>query len=334
MLRQILIPICFILATSQMFAQVSVARWKLSEKQIFAGQPLIVELRVFFSEEPEGMPSNQIEISNFVDNQFRKLGFLIAVPNSVEEPLIERNGNVFSSLVWEGAVFHPDSGSFILGKALEMDMELSLDSGQNKQNIEVRFVPQAIRINDLPETVLPKAWSVGDFKMKYELNKKRYLTGEPIILTISFEGKGGLASIPPPQIPVKGKFLVYDPKSELSLEIKNDELIGSKDFTYEMAGAYQGDFNLGPISLYYFSPQNFRFDSVSIKQIPIKIVGKDIPQIVEVNALDNFYRDAFEKASPDQKIPFRFATILIWVATSILILLLLYGFIWELRKRS
>lgn len=316
-----------------MDAQVSVARWKLNKSQVFAGQPIIISLRVFFSEQP---PGNSIEleaISEDVDNHFRKLGFLIAVENQVEKASIEKSGDVYSALIWRGAIFQPDSGTFMFGQDLSLNAYLQRDSLEDKQQISIRFVPKPVKIDDLPETVLPKAWSVGNFTVSYELNKNRYLSGEPIQLKLIFKGQGGLASIPPPQIPVQDKFLVYDPRSEIKLALINDELIGEKEFTYELAGAFQGDYNIGPINFYFFNPQKYRFDSLSIQNLPVKIVGKDIPQLVQVNALDNFYRDALEGASREQKIPFYFASLLIWIATAILSALLLYGFLLEIKKR-
>lgn len=317
-----------------MDAQVSVARWKLNKNQFFAGQPVLVELRIFLAEEPLAPLARQKEISKEIDNHFRKLGFLIAVENQVRQSRFLKSGDVYVALLWKGAIFQPDSGSFVLGQGMTINASLGEDSTTAlQQQIEIRVVPKTIKIDDLPETPLPKAWSVGDFTVSHSLNKERYLSGEPIELKITFKGEGGLASIPAPQIPVQEKFLVYDPRSELKMAIVNEKLVGEKEFTYELAGAFQGDYNIGPISFYYFNPNKYRFDSLKINSIPVKIVGKDIPQLVEVNALDNFYRDALESSSDEQKLPFRFASILIWIATGVLVALLLYGFFWEIRKQ-
>lgn len=156
----------------------------------------------------------------------------------------------------------------------------------------------------LPESNISKAESVGEYSMTYELGKTSFLTGETIPLKILVKGDGNIAMIPQPKFEEPEQFLMYDPSSNYQVTTSTDTLTGIKTFSYDLVPAFQGNYTLGPIDFYFFDPKATRYDSIRIDSIPILVKGENIPQLLEVDALDNFYRDAFERG--DDQMPFRY----------------------------
>jgi len=335
LLRHFFVLICFILTFIPLQGQVSVARWQMKEGGVYAGESFPLRLRIFLSGERDAVFSPSDDMLDRVRQHLFSLGFIIAVENDSLVPQIEGNEKVLSSLVWEGAVFHPDPGTYTLSKGLEDKLRIGPDSASLDREIPLRFLPLSIEVLALPESQLPESWSIGSFSMEHRLNKGSYLTGELILLDISIQGRGGLSSISAPRLPYIREFLVYDPQSELDIKILENSVVGKKTFHYSLTAAYEGDYALGPVRFYYFDPGLQAYDSLRIDRITIRVRGKDIPQLVDVNALDNFYRDAFSRASDERKLPFKYASIIIWSSTGMIILLLLYGFLREIiRKRQ
>ncbi|MEL6849833.1 MAG: hypothetical protein AAFP92_15030 [Bacteroidota bacterium] len=160
----------------------------------------------------------------------------------------------------------------------------------------------ALQVIPLPEKRFTHAKVVGDFQLSFALSKKYYSTGETIGLEVEVEGKGNPAAVPQPDLGVPANFLFYDPKSEFTyLDTSAAPVYGRKVFKYQLVSAYPGTFSLGPVVLHFFHPEKNTYDSLLIPRIPVEVVGNPIPQLLEVNALDNFYRNAWKNSS--QEVP-------------------------------
>jgi len=92
------------------------------------------------------------------------------------------------------------------------------------------------------------------------------------------------------------------------LEIIPDlsQLKGRKTFVFELIAAYPGEYVIPPISMFFFNPHLGRYDSTRLDSIYLSIQGESIPQLLEINVLHNFYRDALSqsKNTPAIHIPF------------------------------
>ena len=187
--------------------------------------------------------------------------------------------------------------------------------------------PVLLNVLDVPHTDLPRARSVGQFSIYDSLPKKTFSTGENIRLTITLSGDANFAAIPRPYVQVPEDLLFYDPVSSYSFAPDHNRVIGQKDFVFELMAAYPGNYSLGPVVFYYFNPETSSFDSLKIDQIPIAVTGEEIPQLLEVNILDNFYRNALRNSSDIPPKPISFSNyiilILAFAAGMLLILALL-----------
>ena len=215
------------------------------------------------------------------------------------------------------AIFPLRKGGLILGPVhIEFQRQWEARNAAPRdirKGLHMRFQTEMLSTNevflevlDIPLTTLPRARSVGQLSMYDSLPKNTFSTGESILLSIILSGSANFAAIPQPYIDVPENLLFYDPLSSYSFQPDHNRVIGQKQFVYELMAAYPGNYYLGPVVFYYFDPEQAKFDSLKIEKIPIKVEGEAIPQLLEVNILDNFYRNAFKNSStvPPRSFPF------------------------------
>jgi hypothetical protein len=261
------------------------------------------------------------------------------LPTTPEE--VERKGEKYLRfLIYRGFWFPKEVGRFKFGGGeLWVEQQILGGYGNKKAQFLTVALPvpeRQITARELPETMLPRAQSVGQFTFTYALTKSSFLTGETIPLTLRVRGDGNLSMVPRPFFQGHEKFLQYDPAISYSVLIEEGRLIGEKDFVFDMVPAFEGTYELGPAKMYYFQLETGRYDSLTIPAISVTIKGEDIPQLMEVDALDNFYREAMSQASeePPASLPHRH--LIAWLALVLGSLLILWqGFrLWKPGKQS
>lgn len=203
---------------------------------------------------------------------------------------------------------------------------------KEKENyLHLRYYPtvfrtdsKKIQVNELPKTHLPLSKTIGEFQIQDSLNKESYLCGESIKLTIHITGNGNLQAIPRPTLKIPENFLLYDPVSSLEIIPDTKQIKGRKTFVYELIAAYPGGYTIPPVSMYFFNPQIGDYDSTRIDSIFLSIQGESIPQLLEINVLHNFYRDAFSQSAntPSFQIPYLSKLIIGLSVLSVLLLTL------------
>ncbi|MDW3648034.1 MAG: BatD family protein [Bacteroidia bacterium] len=209
--------------------------------------------------------------------------------------------------------------------------------GNNRKASEdysIRYYPaefisriSRLSVSSLPPTSLPLSATVGEFQIKDSLNKSNYFCGEPIRLFVEVSGIGNLRAVPRLRLKGPESFLIYDPLSRPELIPDHEALKGKKTFIYELVASQAGDYRIPPLSLYYFNPRKNSYDSTYSDSIYLSIQGEAIPQLLEINTLDNFYRIALKDSSNTP--PYRIEGINSWIlgaSGAILILLLLSFF--------
>ncbi|MEM7368389.1 MAG: BatD family protein [Bacteroidota bacterium] len=307
----------------------------LSKKQCLVGEQVRSEVKLW-------VPREQLNRYQWDQQELMALSGQLAQENLWIEnhwPLPERpeetvqNGRAYATfLLYKGFLFPRLDKTFQLGGG-EVFIERLLTHRQGNrparyEQIQLSLPTRQLTVEALPTTNMSKAESVGKFSLEYHLPKSSFLTGETIPLTLSVLGDGNIAMIPQPQFQEPAQFLLYDPSSSYEVQTELPVMTGGKEFAYELVPAFQGTYAVGPISFYYFDPARRQYDSVRIESISLVIKGEDIPQLLEVDALNNFYRDAF--AIGDEQAPFRFPYATYLVITCLCIALGIVG--WNLTR--
>lgn len=184
--------------------------------------------------------------------------------------------------------------------------------------------PGVLRVQELPATDLPLAEIIGEFDMTGSLNKEAYLCGESIKLSIAIEGTGNLRAIPRPQIKVPEVFLQWDPISSFEMIPDLTQIKGKKTFIYELIAAKPGEYFIPPTNIYFFNPNLGAYDSTRLDSIHLAVRGEAIPQLLEINVLHNFYREALDnsKVLPPYVLPYQQELVIAGCILAIFLLIL------------
>ncbi|MEZ4828848.1 MAG: BatD family protein [Bacteroidia bacterium] len=248
-----------------------------------------------------------------IARQASSVGLLIeGVADPIQATPIVANG--FTRLTLARLyIFPAQPGIFTLN-----DLKVQVERQQvirNRKNVvvgsqtisgEIPIPPATFEAKAVPPTTLTKSPAIGTFSLFHEVSRKEYTTGEDIRLEITISGSGNPDLITRPRLPEHEKLVYFEPSVRTSKEHKDTALVFRKQFVYEIIPAYPGTYNLGPVLFYYFNTQRQAYDSLEIDLIPVKVGGDDIPQLMEVNALNHFYDHAFSDASqkPAPKHPY------------------------------
>lgn len=302
------------------------ARLALGQEKAYVGEQVQLRLELWLRKADR----DAIQIDRRLLPQFRSL---LTRPGlwlePIENPVLtarEVNRNDTTFLVYElfkGYFFPLSPGIVRLGGFTLPVEQKALGPGRRRrrkeryERLELQLPTVSFTAKSLPPSLLDRAGSVGRFSLVYTLPKPVFSTGEAIPVTLTFKGTGNLGMLPRPVFPGNSKFLLFDPKVEIEWEEEGDTLVGTKHFTYELIPAYPGDYELGPINWYYFNLPAGGYDSLILPVIPLKVRGREIPQILEVKALDNFYRQAFANATSEG--PFRLPRPALWLWMTLLL---------------
>ena len=303
--------------------------YSLSKEQCLVGEQVLAEVKLWIPREKRSRYQwDQRELNALAGQLLLEDCWVESqspLPDEPEETT--HNGRGYLTFLLNKAFLFPlKAKEFELGGG-EVFVERLLRNRQGNrpasvEQIRLSLPSTRLSVSPLPETSIPKSESVGTFSLEYSLPKSSFLTGETIPLSVSVSGKGNIAMIPQPNFREPASFLLYDPISSYEVDPAGEQLVGTKEFVYNLVAAFQGNYTLGPIVLHYFELEKGRYDSLEIAQVPIRVQGEDIPQLLEVDALDNFYRDAFERTNTQK--PFRFPnqTLIVMLCMGIAIVLI------------
>ena len=302
----------------------------LNKTSVYLGEPVRLEIQLMVKkEDADRIKYDKYSIRDMVD--------MIYLPQFKEDyqpftgPEIEEkeiDGVAYEKHILHRSFYIPMDTGFFPVEGLTLNLErLYAASNASRNDIQrgrrVQFrsefldaTPTAIHVKSLPRTELKKAHTVGNIELAHHLVKNQFTTGESILLTLEVNGKGGIAMAPRPVLREHDHVLSFDPTTAYQIE-PGGEYQGQKSFVYELIAAHAGQYDLGPIAFYFFNPEKAAYDSSRIESIPINVTGDGIPQLLEVNALDKFYRKALRSASEKPPLPFNYGQWLVLVFTAL-----------------
>ena len=282
----------------------------VDKTEVFLGEPVRLEAHLMVKKADR----DRIEYDSY---SIRDMVSLIDLPQFKEDrqpfsgPEISEtiiDGEAFEKHILHRSFFIPLDTGFFSIENISLNLERlyaasSASRGDVRRNRRIEFrsefldaQPIGIKVKALPKTKLKKAHTVGELSLVQHMVKGQFTTGEPITLTLEVKGAGNISATPAPELRDYDNLLSFDPKTSYQIT-PGKEYKGQKNFIYQLIAAHAGQYDLGPVSLYFFNPEKEAYDSVSIQSIPISVIGDGIPQLLEVNALDKFYRKAFRTAA-------------------------------------
>lgn len=130
----------------------------------------------------------------------------------------------------------------------------------DKKLVTKRIISRAlpIKVKPLPVQNKPKAFSglVGNYVLKISLDKHQVIAGENINFTVQIDGEGDLQGFDNVVLKLNEDIKIYNDKPTIEQNIDITKgLVSSKVFKFALLPTKVGTYDLGDISLIFFSPE-------------------------------------------------------------------------------
>lgn len=271
-----------------------------NKKSVYVGEAFNTVLSFFVSE------------SNVADMRFYELGkqlteiikkikpancweenFNIENINSIPVTINNKRYNQYK--IFE-ATYYPLNNNPIRFPKLELELIKYKISkrpsffGRNKiEDFETFYSkPLNINVKDLPDHPLKEIISVGNFKLRENINTKNLNTGEDLNYEFEILGEGNISAINEPTINLKG-IDFYPPNSQQNISREKSKVYGSKKFSFYGTPSEPGSYNFSKnISWIFFDPNRSRYDTLK-SDIKINVKGKKLIKNTSIAQDDDLY---------------------------------------------
>jgi hypothetical protein len=127
---------------------------------------------------------------------------------------------------------------------------------RDQRPIRLQTDPLRVQVRPLPEEGrLPGfSGSVGDYRVSAGLDASTARVGEPLALTVTVRGEGHIQAIGPPVWPEWDGLRVFDSGDAVTLEKRDDRVLGEKQFTQVLVPTRSGALQIPPVEFIYFDP--------------------------------------------------------------------------------
>ena len=162
--------------------------------------------------------------------------------------------------------------------------------------------PLTIKVKSLPPHPLRNTVAVGNYELTEKVDKLEFETGGAVEYKFKIHGYGNLHLVPEPEVSRTDSLTFFKPSTKQKIEIKNKQLQGYKQFSYNIVAELPGVYNLSnSFNWVYFNPIEEKYDTLKPKLL-IHAIGESLSQIdMEDDNLLDFY-DRLETA--DKKLVF------------------------------
>jgi hypothetical protein len=143
----------------------------------------------------------------------------------------------------------------------------------SQRPVQLRTNPVRVRVGPLPDAGCPTGFtgSVGDYSISAAFDVEEARQGEPLALSATIRGTGHIQTIGFPVWPDWNGLRVYDSGDAVSLEKKNDLIVGEKTFTQVLVPTRTGELRIEPIRFVFFDPDEESYKTISTAPLQIHI---------------------------------------------------------------
>jgi len=117
---------------------------------------------------------------------------------------------------------------------------------------------------------------VGKYNIDMSLDKTETVTGDPITVKVKLSGQGNFRKLSEPQVAFPSGFEIYDPNIKESNSRSGGILGGSRTYEYLIIPSNPGNFEIPPLTLSYFDPEEERYQQVQTPSYEISVTGEPL----------------------------------------------------------
>jgi BatD DUF11 like domain len=248
--------------------------------------------------------------------------------------LISINGKKYTQYKFYQATFYPLNNKptnfpSVTLKLLKFTPEKN--GGKKTSIISFSTRPFTVRAKELPPHPLKNEVSVGQFTLKENLNKYKINTGKSVQYRLQILGDG--YNIKLPDMKNDTIFDFFPPEIDDSQDPRNDKIITTKSFTFQIIPKRAGNFALEKYFRWiYFNTQKEKYDTLKSKII-LGVEGATIATSEAPSAVTSVYEGIEKEDSSEEANTF---VKILKDEANILIVIMLIGMIYVLipNKKS
>jgi hypothetical protein len=197
-------------------------------------------------------------------------------------------GTTYNYVTWRKAVLYPQKTGKLTLEPLTLSMTVQVPSNRRDiwGSLINRQVPKVItagkrtiNVKELPEEGKPIDFNgaVGDFDLKFDLNKDVLKASESFQATVKVSGRGNLKLFNLPKINVPASLEVYEPEHTENIKTNLLGMKGSIQDSYTIVPEFQGKYPIPSILFSFFDPNKKQYKTlvseeymVNVNEGPIK----------------------------------------------------------------
>jgi len=148
--------------------------------------------------------------------------------------------------------------------------------GRNRQEDFETFYSRAktVKVKALPPHPLRDQVAVGQYRLEERINPEQLETGQSFNYSFNIYGRGNISSIAEPQLPDNEDIDFYAPNTQQNINRANEQITGSKTFSYYGIPNEPGEYKLGDYFRWiYFNPVQEKYDTLSASA-RLRVTGK------------------------------------------------------------
>lgn len=322
----------------------------LPEGPFTVGQAIPAKVGVFFRSDisPANISFPERIGEAFINSEFS---------NTPQRTRVRVSGRLYEAFVWEILLTPIKSGPAELGFSQVVSLQVTDPndrfpsifnlSRSRVENVTLQSEVRETEILPLPTEDQPAAFrdAIGRFAITAQLSSRDLQVGEPLTLTITFEGTGNFDRIAPPELPEWEGWRLYPPKVEFS---PTDALglTGRKSFAYILMPLDSALTEVPEIQLASFDPETRTYSTTVLEAEPVTVRPAPTSPDPEPFFAREDTRGASASRIPDALLPIRpeagrllpahqplWQQTGYWIANGTLALALLGAIAWQDRRR-
>lgn len=240
-----------------------------SKNKVYEGEPLILESKVYSRLNVEHIDGyNSFEVEGGADiHELESVQGLIK--NRTEEQYKGINFITFSC--GKQLVFPTGTGKV---KIKPFEMSLQYLSGAFIEHVGFTSLSSSVEVLPLPSGA-PKDFigGVGNFDLECSLDKTTAKQGDVVILTVVVNGAGNLHNINKPVLRLPKGIIVYgDPEVDEEVDFTVFGAEGKITYKYSLQLLNAGKYELPPISISFFDPEEKQYVQVKKEAFSIEVL--------------------------------------------------------------
>lgn len=142
--------------------------------------------------------------------------------------------------------------------------------------VKISTRPVTINVKSLPENA-PGSFTggVGDFSFNARLSANQVKVNESLSLIVEISGNGNIELIDPPKVDFPPDHDIYESTKNTTINTKGNSVSGKVTFEFPIVARHAGKFRIAPIQFSWFDPNVERYKTATTKEFVFSVEKVD-----------------------------------------------------------